>query len=107
MFDNEKKDYLIQLRVNKQQKETIKYLADKENKTVTKYIFSLLEKDFKKKVNKQLSFFYSHVITICNIYYRGDYMEIIVDFIWFCIDKLTDNIAEFIKLKELEHRLKL
>lgn len=52
MFDNEKKDYLIQLRVNKQQKETIKYLADQENKTVTKYIFSLLEEDFKKKVNK-------------------------------------------------------
>ena len=34
-------------------------------------------------------------------------MEIIVDFIWFCIDKLTDEIAEFIKLKELERRLKL
>lgn len=34
-------------------------------------------------------------------------MEIIVDFIWFCIDKLTDNISEFIKLKDLERRLKL
>ena len=34
-------------------------------------------------------------------------MEIIVDFIWFLIDKLTDKIAEYIKYKELENRLKL
>lgn len=34
-------------------------------------------------------------------------MEIIVDFIWFVIDKLTDKISDFIKLKDLEHRLKL
>lgn len=34
-------------------------------------------------------------------------MEIIVDFIWFVIDKLTDKISDFIKLKDLENRLKL
>lgn len=34
-------------------------------------------------------------------------MNIICDFIWFCIDKFTDKIADFIKLKDLEHRLKL
>lgn len=34
-------------------------------------------------------------------------MEIIVDFIWFLIDKLTDKIAEYIKYKDLENRLKL
>lgn len=52
MFNDNKKDYLIQLRVSKQQKETIKYLADKEGLTMTKYIFSLLEKDYKKKTIK-------------------------------------------------------
>ena len=34
-------------------------------------------------------------------------MGIIVDFIWFLIDKLTDKIAEYIKYKDLENRLKL
>lgn len=34
-------------------------------------------------------------------------MEIIVDFIWFLIDKLIDKIAEYIKYKDLENRLKL
>lgn len=34
-------------------------------------------------------------------------MEIIVNFIWFLIDKLTDKIAEYIKYKDLENRLKL
>ena len=34
-------------------------------------------------------------------------MEIIVGFIWFLIDKLTDKIAEYIKYKDLENRLKL
>lgn len=34
-------------------------------------------------------------------------MEIIIDFIWFIIDKLTDKIADYIKYKELENRLKL
>ena len=34
-------------------------------------------------------------------------MEIIVDFIWFLIDKLTDKIAEYIKYKDLENCLKL
>lgn len=52
MFSINKKDYLIQLRVNKQQKDIIKELADKEGLTMTKYIFSLLEKDYKEKVIK-------------------------------------------------------
>lgn len=34
-------------------------------------------------------------------------MEIIVEFIWFLIDKLTDKIADYIKYKDLENRLKL
>lgn len=34
-------------------------------------------------------------------------MEIIVDFIWYLIDLFTTKIADYIKLKDLEKRLKL
>ena len=37
----------------------------------------------------------------------GVYMYIISDFIWFIIDKATDKIADYIKYKELEKRIKI
>lgn len=46
MFSNSKKDNLIQLRVTKEQKKIIKQLADKEQMTMTQYIFSLLDKEY-------------------------------------------------------------
>lgn len=48
MFCNNKKDDLIQLRVSKEQKNIIKELANKEKMTMTQYIFSLLDKEYKK-----------------------------------------------------------
>ena len=49
MFITNKKDELIQLRVTKDQKKIIKELADKNKMTMTQYIFSLLEKEYKKE----------------------------------------------------------
>ena len=49
MFITDKKDELIQLRVTKDQKKSIKELADKNKMTMTQYIFSLLEKEYKKE----------------------------------------------------------
>ena len=49
MFNNNKKDSLIQLRVTKDQKKIIKELADKKDMTMTQYIFSLLDKEYKKE----------------------------------------------------------
>lgn len=34
-------------------------------------------------------------------------MNAFVDFLWFVIDKLTDKVANYIKFKELEKRLKI
>lgn len=34
-------------------------------------------------------------------------MYALVDFVWFVIDKFTDKVADYIKFKELEKRVKI
>ena len=49
MFIEDKKDKLIQLRVTSKQKDIIKKLASEEGLTITRYIFSLIDKEYKRK----------------------------------------------------------
>lgn len=51
MFTKNNKDSLIQIRCTEQQKKEIKKLADKENKSVTDFILTLVQEHYNRTCN--------------------------------------------------------